>query len=323
MVNQPKNIVLFVGNIFESHIEAIRSYDSSLRVGFLYDSKTKLAPKTKKRLKKIDVVLKCDISSPVALSKALKPYENQIFSVTARGEYHIPTLSKIIPHVPYLKTPTAASLLWATDKLMMRRKLYTYNKKISPKYTLVSDTSEKSLEKIEEKIGFPLIAKPTGLAASQLVSICYHKEELEKVLKNIFKNIKRISKKKGAQNQQILVEQFMEGDMYSVDGYVTNRGKLYFCPMVHVKTGNTIGFDDFFGYRQMTPTLLKTTSIKQAHAVAKEAVHALGLRSTTVHVELIRMEGGWKVIELSPRMGGFRHSLYEFSFGINHTINDI
>jgi len=52
-------------------------------------------------------------------------------------------------------------------------------------------------------------------------------------------------------------------------------------------------------------------------------VKALGLRSTTVHVELMKTVKGWKIIELAPRMGGFRHTMYSWSFGTNHILNDI
>lgn len=114
----------------------------------------------------------------------------------------------------------------------------------------------------------------------------------------------------------------MEGDMYSIDGYVTSRGDISFCPMVYIKTGKRIGFDDFFGYQQMTPTKLKKSSIAAAEEVAVKAIRALGLRSTTVHIEFIKTEEGFKVIELAPRMGGFRHSLYNLSQGIDHSLND-
>jgi len=49
----------------------------------------------------------------------------------------------------------------------------------------------------------------------------------------------------------------------------------------------------------------------------------LALRSTTAHVELMKTENGWKIIELGARIGGFRHMMYDFSYGINHTVNDI
>jgi len=37
----------------------------------------------------------------------------------------------------------------------------------------------------------------------------------------------------------------------------------------------------------------------------------------------MRTEEGWKVIELGPRIGGFRDDLYELSYGFSHTENDL
>ena len=168
------------------------------------------------------------------------------------------------------------------------------------------------------------MVKPSGLAASRLVGICYHKEELATFLKKVFKGIDAAYKEDGGKwSPKVLVEEFMEGQQYSIDVYVTDAGKMTFCPMVSVKTGKSIGFDDFFGYLQMTPTLLNDESIAEAENVAEQAIRALGLRSTSVHIELLKTERGWKVIELGPRVGGFRHMLYEFAYDFNHTANDI
>lgn len=323
-----KNIIFFVGNTLSSAIEEVRSCEKKtklkFRFGLIQDSKiTQIAPE-KLHKQKIDISISCDLDDQSAIQKALIPYQNQIFSVTTRGEYYIPLLAKVVPHIPYIKNPTSESLLWATDKLLMRRRLYAYNKKISPAYTVVPDTSQKSLKKIEEKIGFPMMAKPSGLAASKYVSLCFHKDELKNVLDKLFKKMQVEEKKHKIQKiQKILVEQFMEGDMYSVDCYVNGKGKVYFCPMVAIKTGNTIGFDDFFGYRQITPTLLGKKNIEEAHHVSTQAIHALALRNTTVHIELMKMEDVWKVIELSPRIGGFRSQMYAYSYGIDHSLNDI
>lgn len=328
MKQSKKNIILFVGNTLSSAIEEVREYGKKnkfkFKFGIIQDSKTKQISPEKLTKQKIDISVSCDLDDQVAIQKALLPYKDHIFSITTRGEYYIPLLAKVVPHIPYIKSPTSESLIWATDKLLMRRRLCAYNKKISPKYTVVTDTSQKSLQKIEEKIGFPMIAKPTGLAASKYVSLCFHKDELKNVLDKLFKKMQVVEKKnKVPKQQKILVEQFMEGDMYSVDGYVNSKGKVYFCPMVNIKTGITVGFDDFFGYRQMTPTLLGKKSIEQAHDVATQATHALALRNTTVHIELMKMEDMWKVIELSPRIGGFRQHMYAYSYGINHALNDI
>ncbi len=328
MASKRKNIIIFTFKVYDYMIRAVREYEKKynqkFRIALLTDSHSKITKKTETTLKTIDLHLSCDTSSDKAIQKMLLPYEDEILAITSRGDDGIPLLSKIIPHVPYLKTPSTDSLLWSTDKILMRRRLSIHNKKITPRYTLVQDISKKSLQKIEKKVGFPAIVKPTGLAASRLVTIVYHQEELEKVLRKVFRTIKTAYKKNdGRWEPKVLVEQFMEGTMYSIDAYVTSRGKVHFCPMVQVKTGRSIGFDDFFGYEQMTPTILKKESIIAAEKVAIEAVHALALRSTSAHIELMKTENGWKVIEVGPRIGGFRQELYELSYKINHAMNDI
>ncbi|PIR03736.1 MAG: hypothetical protein COV59_04675 [Candidatus Magasanikbacteria bacterium CG11_big_fil_rev_8_21_14_0_20_39_34] len=323
-----KNIILYVGKFFGSMIADLRRYEkkqkTKFRIAYLFDLKNTSASYQNKLENNVDILIPCNPSSDISIQKALLPYQDELFAVTFRGEDQASLFQKIIPHVPYMKTPTETSLTWATEKLSMRRRLYTADKKITPSYTVVSDTSRASMKKIEEKVGFPLIVKPSGLAASRLVSICYHKEELKVVLDKVFKKIHKVYKEtQGRGEPKVLVEQFMEGEMYSIDIYITSRGKVYFCPLVHVKTGKLIGFDDFFGYQQITPTLLKPSSVQIAEDVAKKAVHTLGLRSTSAHVELMKTEDGWKVIEVGPRIGGFRHIMYHLSYNINHSMNDV
>ncbi|MDZ7726040.1 MAG: ATP-grasp domain-containing protein [Candidatus Campbellbacteria bacterium] len=249
--------------------------------------------------------------------------EDQILAITCHPESRIPDLAKVVPHLPYINTPTSESLFWSTDKLEMRRRITAYNPELTPKYMLVKNTEEETIQKIQKRIGFPLVVKPSGLASSLLVNVVYHTEELNKVLRRTFKRVNKINKEYKEAPAQIIVEQLLEGEMYSLDAYIDNVGNTYFCPMVHIKTGKTIGFDDFFAYRTLTPTQLNEDSINKAHNAAKETIKALGLRSTTAHIEFIRTEGkGWNIVEAGPRIGGFRHNMYNLSFDIDHISND-
>jgi biotin carboxylase len=322
-----KNIILFVNQVSEGTINEVREYGKKKKQDFqiavIVDNKNTAAKKDIKDLD-IDIELFCDLSSDIKIMRTLLPYQEDLLAITCRGEKNIPDFSKIIPHVPYLKTPTQKSLDWSIEKIMMRKRFSSYDKKITPKHCIVSDYSKKTLEAIKERVGFPLVVKPSNLASSLMISICFYEEELEETLKVAFKKIKKIYKDNGRKKEpQLLVEQFMEGSMYSIDAYVNSRGKIYFCPLVKVKTGRQIGFDDFFGYQRLTPTQLNKPSIEKAHEVTREGIHALGLRSTTAHVELMRTEEGWKVIEIGPRIGGYREMMYKLSFGINHGVNDI
>ena len=321
-----KNIILVVGKLAAKGLQSIRTYEKKnrqkFRVAYIIDSHDRTNSLIEDNL--IDILITTDLTSHDKIDEALKPYKDQLIAVTCTSEARMPQFKKIIPHVPYLRTPTEKSLDWATNKLWMRKKLYNYDKNITTKYAVVHDATKKTIKNIEEKVGFPLVVKPTGLAASVLVSVCFHEDELAKALRATFRKIKKVYKERGRTSEpSIIVEEFMEGDNYSVDCYVTSRGKVYFCPFVHIKTGQSIGFDDFFGYRQMTPTRLEKDDREKGQEVAKKAIHALGLRNCTGHVELMRTTTGWKVIEVGPRIGGFRDNMYRLSYGIEHTMNDI
>ncbi len=274
--------------------------------------------------KNVDIYLEIDLSVPARIAEALAPYQDELCAITCRSESYMARFIAVIPHVPYLRTPTTESLTWATDKLEMRRRFAILAKKYSPKYAVVKENTKAERKRVIEKIGFPMILKPTNLAQSLLVTICYHEEELARALTAANKKIQKIYNENGRiEEPKMMVEQFMEGDMYSVDAYVNSRGTVYFCPMVKVITGRNIGHDDFFNYLHLSPTALKKTSIERAHEAAEAGIHALGLRNTTAHVELMKVDDEWKLIEIGPRVGGFRHKLHSLSCGIDHSMNDI
>lgn len=325
MKDSKKDIIVFVNLIPFGTIGSIRKYEKKqgkkYRILLLRDSRLE---KPQNLLESPDIFVSCDLSKPHKVAEALMVYQDELLAISCRSEVNIPYFSQIIPHVPYLRTPTVESLEWSLNKLKMRNRFRLYDKKITPKYTRVKENTKKERERVIEKVGFPMIVKPANLAESVLVSICYHEEELEKTLRNTFRKIKTVYSQNNRNFEPIiLAEEYMEGDMYSVDAYVNSRGDVYFCPLVKVLTGKNIGHDDFYNYMHMTPTGLKRSTIKRAEEVAETGIHALGLRSTTAHVELMKMDDEWKLIEIGPRMGGFRHKLHQLSCDIDHVLNDI
>lgn len=327
MTSHSKPIILFIGHAPTSSVHEIRALSKKDGKNYLVVVlKDKKEPEGKPRLKRdsVDLELVCNINKPASIAGVLAPVANRIVAVISRGESRINLLRKVIPHVPYLPLPTESSLLWATDKVLMRGQLAAHDKSITPRYAIISNTEPETLERVAKKVRFPLVIKPAELAASLLVSICYHEEEFEKTVKKVFRKINKVYKEnKRTEKPKVMVEQFMEGEMYSIDGYVDAKGSIVWCPFVHIKTGKQIGFDDFFGYQQLTPTAMTASTQDKARLVAEKATHALGMRNTTVHVELMRTEDGWKVIELGARVGGFRSVLYNLTYGIEHSLNDV
>ncbi|MCD5381289.1 MAG: ATP-grasp domain-containing protein [Candidatus Pacebacteria bacterium] len=324
---EDKNIILYVMNLPPGTIEAVREYEKEfgrkLRIMLLMDSRLREV-KGLAQTPGLDIYKTCDFSKPWKITETLLPYQNQIMAITCRSEKYLGRFCEVLPHVPYLRAPSTESLRWASDKYEMRKRLRLFDTKLTPKFTKVKKNSAEERERVVKMIGFPMIVKPANLAASLFVTICYHEEELEIALRTIFRKLKKAYKDSDRlESPTVIAESYMEGDMYSVDSYVNSRGVVYHCPLVRVTTGKNIGHDDFYNYLQMTPTALKSGTIARAEEAAEKSIHALGLRSTLAHVELMKMDDEWKIIEIGARMGGFRHLLHKLSCGINHALNDV
>lgn len=329
MAKKKKNIITYVSKVPSEAIADIRAYEKvsgeRYRIMLIENSARKLTSRqTGARLAGVDFVVSADFSSDSALQEVLAPYQDQLCAITSRAESFLADFIKIIPFVPYLQTPTPESLRWASDKRLMRRHFRVADSTISPKYSLIRNATEEELQRVIDLVGLPMIVKPTNLAQSLLINVCHHRDELRKAVKDTLKSIDKVYEENGRMEQpRIIAEQYMEGLQYSIDAYVSARGKVTCCPLVRQKTGHDIGRDDFFGYLQSTPTALSSTTVKKAEDVVKRGVHALGLRNTTVHVELMRIDDTWKIIEIGARIGGFRPQLHKLSCGINHGMNDI
>jgi hypothetical protein len=327
MTKPKRNIIVYVMSLPAGAVKSIRAYERrenrKFRVMVIRDIH-KVEKEHKEQPKGADIVIDCDFGEPARIAEALAPYQNDLCAITCRGDKNIARFIQVIPHVPYLRTPTTESLKWATDKLEMRRRFALLAKKFTPKYAVVKENTKKERKRVIEKIGFPMILKPTNLAESLLVNICYQEDDLKRSLDFTTKKIQKIyTENSRIEVPKVMVEEFMEGDMYSVDAYVNGRGKVYFCPMVKVITGKNIGRDDFFNYIHLSPTGLKKGSIERAHIAAEAGIHALGLRNTSAHVELMKVDDEWKLIEIGPRLGGFRDKLHMLSCDIDHSINDV
>ncbi|MDP3725245.1 MAG: ATP-grasp domain-containing protein, partial [Nanoarchaeota archaeon] len=255
-MKEKRNIIVFVSHAPQDVYSALKKYGKAnglkYKIGVIKsirDAKKKKHEEGggKEGKERPDFEIFCDLSEPEKIKECLREYENDLLAITCRGEAYISEFIKIIPHVPYLRAPTTESLLWATDKVMMRRAMRAYDKNIVPKFLVVGRNTKEARKEIKERIGFPLVLKPANLAASLLVTICFHEEELLSSLRKLFRKIRKIYKDNNrTQEPKILVEEFMEGGMYSVDAYVSSRGTIWFCPLVYVETGRSVGFDDFF-----------------------------------------------------------------------------
>lgn len=323
-----KDIAVFINDFRQEFADGLHKL--SLRLGrqlhgvILLDSEVKEKNLYDKDTAGVFEEVVCDFSDDVALRKALKILEPNLILVSGVAERNQPYLQRVLPHVPYVLGPTERSLEWATHKAKMREMLGSYNSSLVPKVQEVTSSSEEQIQKVLTSLKFPVIVKPTGLAASVLVTKAHDEKELRKMLRKSFSMIHKLYKRdRGRGKPSMIVEEFIEGDMYTVDTYINETGKVWQLPLLRARTAYAAGREGFNIYKEDSHLELTPEEITAGHKAAEQAVHALELRSSVAHIELYHTKDGWKIIELGARAGGQRQDIYDAAYKIDHAYNEL
>jgi len=324
-----KNIILFLGSAYNSNLDEVRNFEKSqgrkFRTAILTSHKINLnekPPKQKGMEERFDFVLRCDTRDIKNIAETIKPIKDEVLIVFCYFESWMPLYTRLVKLLPGVNMPTVKALKICNSKFEMRKKFIKLYPEITPQFMLVKNLDDYKI--IAKKIKFPCITKPLNLTKSRLVIKSDNLEELKSNLKNTFQKIKSVYKKVHSESEPlVLAEEYLEGDLYSIDAYVNSKGKIYFTPIVKVVTGKDIGINDFFNYYRLTPAGLNLNEEKKAQLVAKKAIKATGPTSVTLHIELMRIKNNsWKIIELQTRPGGYRNEMLKLSYGIKHYEND-
>lgn len=266
----------------------------------------------------------CDFEDDDAMSRLIEPYRDRIAAVACRGDKQVQFLRRLIPHLPdSVPVSSAESLQAATNKRLMREWFGQSYPEITPSYVRVYGPGAESVAAVEAAMGYPVIVKPASLVSSLLIQKCQDAEQLAAALDGVFEAIDRIYQREDRKDAaEVIVEEYLSGDFYSVDCYV-REDDMYFCPPVAYIPAQALGIDDFFLYKRFVPTALTPEQTEACFEATRKAVRALGLTFSAAHVELILTQSGWKIIEVGPRLGRFRHSMYKLGYGIDHSYNDL
>jgi hypothetical protein len=323
-----KNVIVLVNDYYEEYGRAVHRLAEylgrPLRGIMLIDKRLKEAgqnlPDTSGEFEEVI----CEFSNDAELRATVKRFEHELLVVTCGGESSQMDFQRVLPHVPYVLGPSERSIEWATHKGKMREIMGAYDPRLVPKLLTVADASEKQIDMVIESLTFPMMVKPTGLSDSTLVTKVHTKQELGRALRDSFAALEDTYKRnRGNGKPGILVEEFMEGDLYSIDGYASQSGQVWLLPLLRSKSAYHVGLPGFYIYQTETYHELTEEEDRAGKQVAQAAIHAVGLRSSVAHIELYKTADGWKVIELAARPGALRQEVYEASYGVDHALNEL
>lgn len=177
--------------------------------------------------------------------------------------------------------------LKSTNKHLMRM-AFEDNNDPSPKSILVNSVDD--LENVE--LAFPVIVKPLDRSGSRGISKVYKREQLSDAIGS--------AKEQGFE-KSALVEEFAEGDEYSVE-YISFEGQHHFLAMTKKYT---TGDPHFIETGHLEPAPVSDEVLGKVKDVVNHALDTLGITNGASHTEIkIDDKGTIRIIEIGGRMGG-------------------
>ena len=198
---------------------------------------------------------------------------------------------------------TMECALKSTNKHLMR-KAFEENGDPSPKSVLVDENTVLSDLTLE----YPVIVKPTDRSGSRGINKLDDPSGLKEAVKNAMSE---------SFEKKALIEEFAEGQEYSVEGMSFN-GEHHILAMT---LKYTTGSPHFIETGHLEPAPVSPDMFEKASKVVIHALDTLGIKNSASHSEIkIDNNGNIKIIEIGSRMGGdaIGSDLVYYSTGIDY-----
>lgn len=190
----------------------------------------------------------------------------------------------------------------STNKHLMRL-AFEANGDPSPKSRLVDENTDLSAL----QLAYPIIVKPTDRSGSRGICKLSSSEGLQDAVTHAITE---------SFEKQALVEEFAEGDEYSVE-FISFRGEHHFLALTQKFTTGAPYFIET-GHRE--PADVSDQTLERVKSVVQHALDSLGLKNGASHSEVkIDSKGTIRIIEIGGRMGGdcIGSDLVRYSTGVD------
>jgi biotin carboxylase len=191
------------------------------------------------------------------------------------------------------------------NKIEMRRRLAQFNVP-GPKFAF-ANTYEEAQQKAK-LLGYPLVVKSIDNSGSRGIRILENASLLEQACDE--------AQKYSFYDKRILLEEYLEGEEYSVDTVVYN-GIVYPCGISDREFDYSKEFAVQTG--SITPSRLPEDIQNEMYNLMSQAARAMGIDKGAFKGDLILCGNKPKIIEITARLSGGFDSQYRkpYSFGIN------
>ena len=177
---------------------------------------------------------------------------------------------------------------------------------------------ELNIEEIEEKIWYPFIIKPVDGVQSAWVAKVNEREDFLKYLES-YNNLHDVLKDNGIDNKMLIVEEFIDGNLYSIDYFISSEWDITISKPLKVRLWIDIDVNDYCNIARIASEKTEWEfKGKKVKTFINSTVKATGIRNTFVHHEFkINTKGELKTIELNGRIWGWRLEVMKAAYDIN------
>lgn len=203
---------------------------------------------------------------------------------------------------------TEECTILTTNKYEMRKVLKEKGMPI-PEFQLIKNKQDIDFDKIR----FPAIVKPIDRSGSRGIYKVMDLEELELAVQNA---------KKVSFTDSILVEEYIEGKEYSIEG-ISQKGRH---KIIQVTEKFTSGAPNFIESAHLAPARIDEDLKKRIFQTIEESLTILKIENGASHSEIkVSAAGNIKIIEIAARMGGdfIGSDMVEISTGFDFVTNVI
>lgn len=203
------------------------------------------------------------------------------------------------------------------DKYLQRELIAKHNHNLWVKF-LEWTPEDLNINEIEEKIWYPFIIKPVDWLQSSWVAKVKSKTDFESYIKSYMDFHDRL-KNRWVDNKYLIVEEFIDWNLYSIDYYVDSEWNSVISKPVKVILWVDIWFEDYANVaRVATNQTEEEFKWKRLKTFINSTIKATWIKNVFVHHEF-KINSKWelKTIELNWRIGWWRLDLMKRTYWLN------
>jgi hypothetical protein len=175
-----------------------------------------------------------------------------------------------------------------------------------------------NLKTIEKKVWYPFIIKPVDGVQSSWVAKILNEQDFYNYL-DTYKDFHDRLQSRWVDNKELIVEEFIDGNLYSIDYFVTISWEIRISKPVKVRLWIDVDVNDYCNIaRILTEKTEEEFKWKRLKSFVETTVLATWIRNTFVHHEF-KINSKWelKTIELNGRIWGWRLELLKRAYDFN------